>query len=219
MFTGIVEEKGTVAGLTADGKLRVSARVVLEGTRIGDSIAVSGVCLTVVELDSNGFTVDVMPETLRSSALSDVRPGRPVNLERAMGAGGRFGGHLVNGHVDGVGTVGGVKREANAVVIEISVPEDITHYMVPKGSVAIDGISLTIVEVSRGRLKVSVIPHTLEGTTLDGARPGTRVNLEVDIIAKYVESFLARDSAPEQASNGGIGEALYRGGFISGQEG
>jgi len=219
LFTGIIEEKGTVAGLTTEGKLRVSARTVLEGTRIGDSIAVSGVCLTVVELDSSGFTVDVMPETLRSSALSDVRPGRQVNLERAMGAGGRFGGHLVNGHVDGVGTVGGVRREANAVDIEISAPLDITHYMVPKGSVAIDGISLTIVKVSRGRFTVSVIPHTLEETTLDDARAGTRVNLEADIIAKYVESFLTRDGTPEQAPGGGIGEALYRGGFTFGQEG
>jgi riboflavin synthase len=219
LFTGVIEEKGTVAGLTADGKLRVSARTVLEGTRIGDSIAVSGVCLTVVELDSSSFTVDVMPETLRSSALADVRTGRQVNLERAMGAGGRFGGHLVNGHVDGVGTVGGIRREANAVVIEISTPVDITHYMVPKGSVAIDGISLTIVEVSRGRFTISVIPHTLDETTLDDARAGTRVNLEVDIIAKYVESFLARDGTPEQAPSGGIGEALYRGGFTSGQEG
>jgi riboflavin synthase len=216
VFTGIIEEKGSIVELATTGKLKVAASRVLEGTGIGDSIAVSGVCLTVVELDDAGFTVDVTPETMRQSALAGLRPGSPVNLERSMGAGGRFGGHMVNGHVDGVGTIRGMRREANAVVIEVAVPAEISRYMVPRGSVALDGISLTVVEVSEGRFTVSVIPHTLEQTTLSEARPGTTVNIEVDIIAKYVEAFLNRKSGE---GRGGIEEALTQGGFMSsGQE-
>lgn len=218
MFTGIIEEKGTVVELTPAGRLKVTAGVVLEGTRVGDSIAVSGVCLTVVEMDAHGFTVDVMPETLRNSALGDLRPGAAVNLERAMGAGGRFGGHMVNGHVDGVGTVRGTRRDANAVVVEVAAGDDITRYMVPRGSVAVDGVSLTIIDVSHGRFAVSVIPHTFEETTLGGARAGTHVNLEVDIIAKYVEAFLSRGRAPGSETGKGIEEALNRGGFTTGRD-
>jgi len=216
MFTGIIEEKGAVAEVSAAGRLKVKATRVLEGTRLGDSIAVMGVCLTVVELDEYAFTVDVMLETLRSSTLGDLRPGSPVNLERAMSAAARFGGHMVNGHVDGVGAVSSLKRESNAVVVEVSAPAGLTRYMVPKGSVALDGISLTLVEVSEGRFTVSVIPHTLGQTALSGARPGTRVNIEVDIMAKYVESFLARYAVE---GRGGIEQALSRGGFmVPGQE-
>lgn len=219
MFTGIVEEKGTVLGLDRAGKLRLRASRVLEGTRTGDSIAVSGVCLTVVELEPAGFTVDVMPETLRSSVLGETRPGSPVNLERAMGAGGRFGGHIVNGHVDGVGTVASLRREGNAVVVRVDAPGDITRYTVPKGSVAVDGISLTVVDAREGWFTVSVIPRTLEETTLEGARPGKRVNIEVDIIAKYVEAFLSgRAAAGTEGAGagaaGGIEDALARGGFL-----
>jgi len=216
MFTGIIEEKGAIAEVSAAGRLKVKATRVLEDTRLGDSIAVMGVCLTVVELDGDAFTVDVMPETLRSSTLGDLRSGSPVNLERAMSAGARFGGHMVNGHVDGVGAVSTLRRESNAVVVEVSAPAGLTRYMVPKGSVALDGISLTLVEVSEGRLTVSVIPHTLEETALRDARPGTRVNIEVDIIAKYVEAFLARYGGE---GRGGIEQALSRGGFMApGQE-
>lgn len=218
MFTGIIEEKGRVVELTPAGKLKVAAGVVLEGTRVGDSIAVSGVCLTVIEMEARGFTVDVMPETLRNSALAHLRPGAAVNLERAMGAGGRFGGHIVNGHVDGVGTVRGTRRDANAVVVEVTAGDDITRYMVPRGSVAVDGISLTIIDVSPGRFAVSVIPHTLEETTLSDARAGKRVNLEVDIIAKYVEAFLSRGRAPDSEAGKGIEEALNRGGFTTAQD-
>lgn len=210
MFTGIIEERGTVAELTVDGRLRIEASLVLEGTATGDSIAVSGVCLTVVRIDARGFTVDVMPETLRSSNLAGKRKGSVVNLERAMEAGGRFGGHIVNGHVDGVGTVQSVIREENAVLFGIEIPEDLVVYMVPKGSVAVDGISLTIVEARPGRLTVSVIPHTLEETGLSVTRPGDRVNIEVDIIAKYVEAFVSR-----RDESGGIEEALKRGGYVS----
>ncbi len=209
MFTGIVEEKGTVLELAAPGRLRVAASRVLEDTRVGDSIAVSGVCLTVVELQDSAFTVDVMPETLRSSTLGRMRPGSPVNLERAMGAGGRFSGHIVNGHVDGVGSVRGVRREENAVVFDIGAGEEIARYVVPKGSVALDGISLTVVDASPTGFTVSVIPHTLEQTTLAEARRGGEANIEVDIIAKYVEAFLSR-----REGRPGIEEALARGGFL-----
>lgn len=215
MFTGIIEEKGSIVELAPTGKLKVAASRVLEGTGIGDSIAVSGVCLTVVELDDAGFTVDVTPETMRQSALAGLRTGSPVNLERSMGAGGRFGGHMVNGHVDGVGTIRGMRREANAVVIEVAVHAELSRYMVPRGSVALDGISLTVVEVSEGRFTVSVIPHTLEQTTLSEARPGTTVNIEIDIIAKYVEAFLNRKSGE---GRGGIEEALTQGGFMSSEQ-
>lgn len=210
MFTGIIEEKGRVLELSAAGKLEIAASLVVEGTEVGDSIAVSGVCLTVVENGERGFTVDVMPETLRSSTLGNARPGSPVNLERAMGAGGRFGGHLVNGHVDGVGTIRGLRKEANAVIVEISVPPVLSRYMVPKGSVAVDGISLTVVEAHKETFAVSVIPYTLEETTLSDARPGTPVNIEVDIIAKYVEAFLTPREGRER-----IEEALNRGGFMT----
>jgi riboflavin synthase len=132
-----------------------------------------------------------------------------------MGAGGRFGGHMVNGHVDGVGTIRGMRREANAMVIEVAVPAELSRYMVPRGSVALDGISLTVVEVSEGRFTVSVIPHTLEQTTLSEARPGTTVNIEIDIIAKYVEAFLNRKSGE---GRGGIEEALTQGGFMSSEQ-
>lgn len=209
MFTGIVEETGTVLALEAPGKLKVRASRVLEGTEAGDSIAVSGVCLTVVELSGDSFTVDVMPETLRNSTLGSRRPGSTVNLERAMGAGGRFSGHIVNGHVDGTGRIGRVRREENAVVFDIEAGEELARYMVPKGSVALDGISLTVVDTSAGGFSVSVIPHTLEQTTLAGARQGDEVNIEVDIIAKYVEAFLTR-----REGRPGIEEALARGGFL-----
>jgi riboflavin synthase len=216
VFTGIIEEKGRVLELDTAGRLKVAASKALEGTSIGDSIAISGVCLTVVELDDSSFVVDVTPETVRKTALAGLRSGSPVNLERSMSAGGRFGGHMVNGHVDGVGTVSNIRREANAVIIDVSVPAELSRYMVDRGSVAVDGISLTLVRVLEGQFTVSVIPHTLDETTLGEARPGTRVNIEVDIIAKYVESFLARRGA---TGRGGIEEALSRGGFMSpGQE-
>jgi riboflavin synthase len=144
VFTGIIEEKGSVVELAPNGRLKVAASRVLQGTKVGDSIAVSGVCLTVVELDDAGFAVDVTPETLRQSALAGLRPGSSVNLERSMGADGRFGGHLVNGHVDGVGTISGMRREANAVIIEVSVPAELSRYTVERGSIALDGISLTL---------------------------------------------------------------------------
>jgi len=212
MFTGIIEEMGRVAGLSPGGALKVQASVVLEGTKTGDSIAVSGVCLTVVEMTGESFAVDVMPETLKRSTLGALRPGDPVNLERAMVAGGRLGGHLVNGHVDGVGTVRSVRPHGNAVLFDISSPEDVARYMVPRASVTLDGISLTIVEARGSGFSVSIIPRTLAETTLSTAKPGTRLNVEVDIIAKYVEAFLAGRNG-----GSGIGDALARGGFMTGE--
>ena len=212
MFTGIIEEMGRVAGLSPGGVLKVQTSVVLEGTRTGDSIAVSGVCLTVVEMTGESFAVDVMPETLKRSTLGALRPGDPVNLERAMVAGGRLGGHLVNGHVDGVGTVRSVRPHGNAVLFDISSPEDVARYMVPRASVTLDGISLTIVEARGSGFSVSIIPRTLAETTLSTAKPGTRLNVEVDIIAKYVEAFLAGRNG-----GSGIGDALARGGFMTGE--
>ncbi|HEY5494817.1 MAG TPA: riboflavin synthase [Candidatus Anoxymicrobiaceae bacterium] len=209
MFTGIIEEMGKVKGLTPSGALTVEASHVLEGTSLGDSIAVSGVCLTVVDMTSSSFTVDVMPETLKRSVLGSLRPGAPVNLERAMLAGGRLGGHMVQGHADGVGTVRSRSQMGNAVLFDIVADEEVTRYIVEKGSVAIDGISLTVVEPRGGGFSVSIIPRTLSETTLESKRPGDRVNIEVDIIAKYVEAFIARRSGRE-----GIEDALERGGYF-----
>lgn len=210
MFTGIIEELGKVKGLAPSGALTVEASKVLEGTRVGDSIAVSGVCLTVVEMTGSSFTVDVMPETLARSVLGGLKPGAAVNLERALEAGGRMGGHMVQGHADGVGTVRSRRQAGNAVLFDIEVDAEVARYVVQKGSVAVDGISLTAVEAGRNGFSVSVIPHTLAQTTLDKARPGTRVNVEVDIIAKYVESFIAR-----RGGRDGIEDALARGGYLA----
>lgn len=214
MFTGIIEETGKVASLEPAGRLTVEAGKVLEGTARGDSIAVSGVCLTVTEMSALSFTVDVSPETLSRSTLGSLERGSPVNLERAMVAGGRMGGHIVQGHVDGVGAIKSRKPLGNAVLFEISVPAEIERYVVPKGSVAIDGISLTAVETRGGVFSVSIIPRTLAETTLERARPGWRVNIEVDIIAKYVEAFLSRGKERAE-DNPGIEDALRRGGFYS----
>ena len=173
--------------------LTVSARKVLEDVRVGDSIAVNGVCLTVVSFDSGSFTVDVMPETFRRTNLHALSPGAPVNLERAMRAGGRFGGHFVQGHVDGTGVVVSRTPEANAVVFRIR-PNDpsLFRYLVPQGSVAVDGISLTVVSADRGTgtFTVSIIPHTLRETSLGERKPGDVVNLECDLLGKYVDHLL-----------------------------
>jgi riboflavin synthase len=209
VFTGIIEETGSLLEKTAPGVLKIAASKVLQDTRVGESIAVSGVCLTVTAIGEGWFSVDVMPQTMRSSALGPLRPGARLNLERALGAGGRFGGHMVNGHVDGTATVRGRREEGNATVIEFGAVSTLTRYMVPRGSVAVDGVSLTIVDVTGAGFSVSVIPHTLRETTLDDLRPGAPVNVEVDIIAKYVEAFLAR-----REGRGDLGESLMLGGFI-----
>ena len=202
MFTGIVEEVGTVEGIRRGSRsavLGLRARAVLEDLKLGDSVAVNGVCLTVVSLESGGFSADVMHETLSRSTLGELRPGSPVNLERAMAANGRFGGHIVAGHVDGTGRITRLRRDDNAVWYTLQAGPEVLRYVVEKGSVAVDGISLTVAQVGQDWFSVSVIPHTASATVLGQRRAGDRVNLECDIIGKYVEKLLrpAQGQSPE----------------------
>ncbi|HEY3437553.1 MAG TPA: riboflavin synthase [Actinotalea sp.] len=203
MFTGIVEEVGSVAGLEelgGDARLHLRATRVVEGTRPGDSIAVDGVCLTVTAFTDDGFLVDVMPESLRRTTLGSLRPGSPVNLERAMRVDGRLDGHLVQGHVDGVGTLVSRTPGARWDDLELACPPALARYVAEKGSIAISGVSLTVTHVSDAGFGVSLIPTTLASTTLGTLVPGDGVNLEVDVIAKYVERLLA--GGPAQAVRG-----------------
>lgn len=193
MFTGIIEEVGSVRRIRKDSasvRLTISASIVLSDVKAGDSIAVNGICLTVTEFDASTFTADVMHETLNRTALVSLRPGSPVNLERAMAAGGRFGGHLVSGHIDGTGTVTRIRQDSIAVWYTIQTTPKLLRYIVEKGSVAIDGISLTVAALGPDSFSVSVIPHTREHTALSSKRTGDPVNLENDCIAKYVEKFV-----------------------------
>lgn len=192
MFTGIIEELGTVGQLDRRPdsiKLTIQAAKVLEGTQIGDSIAVNGVCLTVTTLSDTTFTADVMHETMLRSSLNDIKSGSHVNLERAMQLGGRLGGHIVSGHIDGTGTISRITTDGIARVITVSIPKDMEPFIVEKGSIAIDGISLTVASVGTSQFTVSIIPHTMENTTLMAGRPGSVVNLETDLIGKYVHNF------------------------------
>lgn len=193
MFTGLIEETGAIRSVRSAGRslhLTVGARLVLEGIKLGDSIAVNGVCLTVVRFDSDSFTADVMPETYEKTNLKDQQPGAPVNLERTMALGDRFGGHIVQGHVDGTGTIAAMERDEIAVWVSVLAPPEIMRYIVPKGSITIDGISLTVVDTEPERFRVSLIPHTFAVTAMKHRKVGDRVNLEVDILAKYVERLL-----------------------------
>jgi riboflavin synthase len=191
MFTGIVEEIGTVKETSRD-HLTFEAHSVLEGTKEGDSIAVNGVCLTVVSLENRGFGVDVMPQTLRCTNLGRLHYGGQVNLERALVLGERLGGHLVLGHVDDTGEVLDVSREETARIMRISAAAELMPYVVDKGFVAVDGVSLTVVDVDDVSFVVSLVAYTMENTTLGRKRPGDVVNLEVDVIAKYVENLKGR---------------------------
>lgn len=186
MFTGIVEEVGTVKAVSPTG-LNVAAAKVLEGTEQGDSIAVNGVCLTATVLSADWFAVEVMPETLRRTNLGSLQAGDRVNLERPLAVGGRFGGHFLQGHVDGTGRVAASKSEGDATLLRFEAPPEITRYIVEKGFIAVDGVSLTVVECSPTAFSVSVVGYTQTNTTLGGAKPTDVVNLEVDIIAKYAE--------------------------------
>ena len=199
MFTGIIEEIGSVKSVVSgikSGELAINANLVLNGTKIGDSIAVNGVCLTVTKLISGGFTADVMPETLSRSNLGLLNKGSFVNLERAMVADGRFGGHIVSGHIDGMGTIIEQRKDSNAVWVKITADSDILNLIVEKGSIAIDGISLTVAAVSERDFQVSVIPHTGSETTLLRKKIGEKVNLENDIIGKYVQKLLYPKQTP-----------------------
>ena len=193
MFTGIVEEKGKIKHLSTagtSGTIAIKAKKVLERTQIGDSIAVNGICLTVTSLQPDGFTADVMAETMRRSSLGTLKAGSSVNLERAMAADGRFGGHIVSGHIDGTGVIQSMIREENAIWVKIATAPEILHLIVEKGSICIDGISLTVAKITNTDFSVSVIPHTGEETTLLEKNPGDLVNLENDVIGKYVEKLL-----------------------------
>lgn len=209
MFTGIVEERGTIASvepLAQAARLRVGASLVLAGTRPGDSIAVNGVCLTVVELDAAGFTADVMHETLIRTSLAQAIPGAQVNLERAVRADGRLGGHLVQGHVDGTAVVHEITPSENWTVMRIGMPARLARYAASQGSIAVDGVSLTVVDVGEGWFTVSLIPTTLAETTLGSRSVGDVVNLEVDVIAKYVERLLSQGAdAPAGGETAPIG--------------
>lgn len=206
MFTGIIEEIGTISSV-AEGSLSavvtIQASKVLEGSQAGDSIAVNGVCLTVTSIHGGLFTADVMAETLRRSSLGRLSKGSRVNLERAMHANGRFGGHIVSGHIDGTGTIVSKAREDNAVWVTINTDKRILKYIVEKGSIAIDGTSLTVAAVndSDSTFSVSVIPHTAKETIILGKGAGDIVNLENDVIGKYVERLLAFKEEPVNSAN------------------
>lgn len=202
MFTGIVEEIGTVVSISKgvqSSKLTLQGDVIFEDMHIGDSIAVNGVCLTVTTKTSNTFTVDVMAETLRRSSLGSLTNGSKVNMERAMAANGRFGGHIVSGHIDGTGVIESFVKEDNAVWVTIKTPSKILKYIIEKGSITIDGISLTVACVDSDCFKVSLIPHTAANTTLLSKKPGDIVNLENDVVGKYIDKLLHfKDNSEEE---------------------
>jgi riboflavin synthase len=207
MFTGITEELGKVS-LLQPNKLVVRARKVLEGAGIGDSVSVNGACLTIVEFGSDYFSVEVVPETMRRTNLGLLKVGDEVNLERPLALGSRLGGHLVQGHVDERGKVVSLRPEGDAVIIRFQAPREVMRYVVVKGFIAIDGISLTVVERDETSFTVSVIPHTRQNTTLGKRRVGDTVNLEVDIIAKYVEALT------QSPAKGVTAEFLQEHGFL-----
>lgn len=224
MFTGIVEEVGTIVSISKgakSSKLTLQGKVIFEDMHIGDSIAVNGVCLTVTEKTANTFTVDVMAETLRRSSLGTLSKGSKVNMERAMAANGRFGGHIVSGHIDGIGTIESFVREDNAVWVTIAAPSKLLKYIIEKGSITIDGISLTVAYVDSQCFKVSLIPHTAANTTLLTKKAGDMVNLENDIVGKYIDKLLHFDVEDEavtdyntEASGGISMEFLSENGFV-----
>ena len=218
MFTGIVEETGTVASVRKginSAVLTVYAKKVLEGTKLGDSIAVNGVCLTVTALSDSSFSADVMHETLDRSSLKSAVSGTAVNLERAMAADGRFGGHIVSGHIDGTGTITDIRRDDNAIWYTVSADSSLMRYIVEKGSIAVDGISLTVARVSREDFSVSVIPHTARHTILGNKKTGDTVNLENDIIAKYVEKLTGGQSGTQKNGSRISRDFLMRNGFMT----
>lgn len=216
MFTGIVEEVGkikTISMGSSSAVLTIGATKVLENTKLGDSIAVNGVCLTVTNLGTDYFTADVMAETIRRSSLGTLSNGSPVNLERAMAADGRFGGHIVSGHVDSMGTISGIKPEDNAIWYTIDADDKTLHYIVEKGSITIDGISLTVAYVDSECFKVSIIPHTRQETNLSSKGVGDKVNLECDIIGKYVEKLLTPVEETQEKKSNITEEFLRKYGF------
>lgn len=194
MFTGIIEEVGTVKSIVRSSNsavFTINAKLVTSDIKLGDSIAVNGLCLTVTDYSKTEFSADIMPESLRRSSLGSLKNGSKVNLERAMPAVGRFGGHIVSGHIDGTGRISKIRRESNAVWYTVEADKSILKYIVTKGSVALDGISLTIAEVTANNFSVSVIPHTAENTILPTKNTGDSVNIENDCIGKYIEKLIS----------------------------
>jgi len=221
MFTGIIEGLGTISAIHPSGqgsRFSITSDFELSGTRIGDSIAVNGACLTAVALEGRRFDVDVSPETLQRTILGNVKINERVNLERALRLSDRLDGHLVSGHVDGIGTLRQRKRLANAILITYRVPPTLSRYMIEKGSVAVDGTSLTINRCDDTSFEVSIIPHTASSTTVGLKKVGETVNIETDMIGKYVERFVVRPRKPankEEPPGNGIDEAfLANSGFI-----
>ncbi|GKU80850.1 riboflavin synthase [Niallia sp. NCCP-28] len=216
MFTGIIEETGVVKKITKDGhslKLTIQANRIMEDMKLGDSIAVNGVCLTVTVFDRHFFAVDVMPETFQDTSLALLKMGAEVNLERAIIANGRFGGHFVTGHVDCVGSILHKKRQENSLVMEVEVPEEYTHLLLEKGSVSIDGTSLTIFQASDHSLTVSIIPHTADVSIVGKKLPGDIVNLEFDMMAKYFYQFMQRGMKSSPKTNAITSSFLKENGF------
>lgn len=217
MFTGLVAELGTVQRLARQGNsyhLTVGAKKVLENLKIGDSVAVNGACLTVVRMDDSGFTADVMPETVRLTNIGSLQPGSKVNLERTLRLCDGLDGHIVSGHVEGLGTVSEQRPEGIAVVVTISTPPELLKYIIKKGSIAIDGISLTVTEVTDTSFSVSLIPHTAKETTLGLKKVGDSVNLETDILGKYVERMLTWHQKQEGKTDTLDMNMLLENGFV-----
>ncbi|MCR5834762.1 MAG: riboflavin synthase [Selenomonadaceae bacterium] len=196
MFTGIIEEVGRLKSLDG-GRIEIICAEILSDIKIGDSISTNGICLTVVDFGENYFAADVMPETFRKTSLEELQRGGIVNLERAMKLGDRFGGHIVSGHIDGVGKILSIRPEGNALLIDVAAENFLLRQIAPKGSVALDGISLTVVDSSVGNFSVSMIPHTREVTNFKVKRAGSPVNIETDVLAKYVDRLINFKTAPE----------------------
>ncbi|MFK5925264.1 MAG: riboflavin synthase [Desulfuromusa sp.] len=216
MFTGLIQSVGKVHGLKRQGssaQLQITSSLVHEALTLGESIAVNGACLTVTAWDNSNFTVDISPETLRRTTLGQLRAHQPVNLERAMRLSDRLGGHLVSGHIDCIALVKRRYEDQNAIRFEFAVPPEVMRYLVEKGSVAVDGISLTINEIGADFFSVAVIPHSREMTTLKDCREGERVNIETDLLGRYVERLLQAESQPEKGQKVDL-DFLAKNGFL-----
>ena len=221
MFTGIIEGPGTISGIKPSGhsrRMAINADYELDNTKIGDSIAVNGACLTVVSFSGRRFEVDVSPETVAKTTLGKAKTGDRVNLERALRISDRIDGHLVSGHIDGIGAIKTIKTQENAIIITFNIPESVAHYIIKKGSVAVDGISLTVNECDHESFQVSIIPHTAKLTTLGFKKISDSVNVETDMIGKYVERFVTQMHSGESKKEAGKSsvdiEFLAKTGFL-----
>lgn len=217
MFTGIIEEIGTIQSVKRSQSslaLEIAGTVIFDDLRIGDSVAVNGVCLTATTIDTNRFTADVMPESVKMTTLLNLSTGSKVNLERAMAANGRFGGHVVAGHVDGKGKIIGKDHVGNSIVFRIATDDVILHYVIYKGSITVDGASLTVSKVGTGWFEISIIPHTIGNTILQYATIGTTVNLETDIFGRYIEHFMKGTHQESSNTSTVTMDTLVRNGFL-----